>query len=233
MKEQLQYFGYAISEDLYNRAGSNIQKTLSGDINAALVEEITNTLIHITDIGLQAYYQRPRDLIEISPVVKKAADAGINAVMKGVHIVVRKVIQRAPETELQKMALYMKSLLTMDDNGNHYITFQLNHELYSLSQELLERVRVDSDVDTYREDIVEALFQLIDAGIDAYYHQPVGMIDLGKLTKKTADVGIRTAQKGTNSVIKRVFKVLDHEEMVPLTRYFESLLHSNLSSYNH
>ena len=233
MKEQTQYFGYTISEELYAKAGTNIDKTLAGEINAELVDEITETLINITDIGLQAYYQRPRDLIEISPVVKKAADAGIKAVMKGVHIVIRKVIQRAPESELQKMALYMKSLLTQDESGNYYITFQLTDELYSLSQRLMERVRVDNDVDAYREDIVRALYRLIDAGIDAYYHQPVGMIELGKLTKKTADMGIITAQKGTNSVIQRIFKVLEHEEMMPLTCYFESLLHSDLRSYSH
>ena len=95
----------------------------------------------------------------------------------------------------------------------------------------MAEVRANDNVDSYREDIVQALYRLIDAGIDAYYYQPVGMIQLGKLTRKTADVGINTAQKGTNSVIRRIFKVLNHEEMVPLTTYFESLLHRDLAPY--
>ncbi len=231
MTDQTQFFGFRIPQALYEQAGQHIDQVIAGDINRKLVEDIAANLVEITDTGLEAYYNKPRDLIEISPVIRKAADAGINAVMKGVHLVIRKVITRAPESELQKMAHYMKSLLTADENGHHYVTFPLTAELHDLAIELLEEVRANSNVDTYREDIVRALYRLIDAGIDAYYHQPVGMIQLGKLTRKTADVGINTAQKGTNSVIRRIFKVLDHKEMLPLTNYFETLLHRDLNPY--
>ena len=231
MTEQAQFFGFQISEALYRRAGKHIDQVLADQIDSKLVDSIATNLIAITDTGLEAYYNRPRDLIDISPVVRKAADAGIHAVMKGVHLVIRKVISRAPHEELKKMAFYMKSLLTADDCGNYYVTFALSKDLHDLAPELMAEVRANSDVDTYREDIVQALYRLIDAGIDAYYHQPVGMIQLGRLTKKTADVGISTAQKGTNSVIRRIFKVLDHDEMLPLTNYFESLLLRDLNAY--
>lgn len=231
MTEQAQFFGFRIPESLYTQAGTHIDQVLSGQINRKLVEDIAKNLIAITDTGLEAYYNKPRDLIDISPVVRKAADAGIHAVMKGVHLVIRKVILRAPDSELQKMAFYMKSLLTADDNGHYYVTFPLNKELHDLAMELMAEVRKNTNVDTYREDIVQALYRLIDAGIDAYYHQPVGMIELGKLTRKTADVSISTAQKGTNSVIRRIFKVLEHDEMLPLTNYFETLLHRDLNAY--
>ncbi|MCG8672456.1 MAG: hypothetical protein MI867_23830 [Pseudomonadales bacterium] len=232
MAENTPFFGFKITEALYRRAGKHIDLVLANQINRQLVEDIAQNLLDITDTGLVAYYQKPRDLVDISPVVKKAADAGINAVMKGVHIVIRKVILKAPESELQKMALYMRSLLTADNQGNYFVTFPLTKELHDLAVELLAKVREDDNVDTYREDIVQALYRLIDAGIEAYYHQPVGMIQLGKLTKKTADVSMSTAQKGTNSVIRRIFKVLEHNEMLPLTNYFESLLHQDLVAYS-
>lgn len=232
MTEHTQYFGFRISEALYKRAGRHIDQVLNGTITPQLVEDIANNLIAITNAGLDAYYNKPRDLIEISPVVRKAADAGIHAVTKGVHLVIRKVITRAAKGELQTMAHYIKSLLTADHKGNFYVTFPLGAELHDLALELLAEVRANANVDTYREDIVQALYRLIDAGIDAYYYQPVGMIQLGKLTRKTADVGINTAQKGTNSVIRRIFKVLGHQEMLPLTNYFETLLHRDLNPYN-
>lgn len=231
MAEQLPFFGFQIPENIYQRAGQHIDQVLAGDITPQLVAGIADNLIEITDTGLVAYYEKPRDMVEMSPVVKKAADAGIHAAMKGVHLVIRKVIAKAPHSELQKMALYMKSLLTADNTGNFYVTFPLSEELHNLATQLLARVRTDKNVDAYRQDIVEALYRLIDSGIEAYYHQPVGMIELGKLTKKTADVGISTAQKGTNSVIRRIFKVLDHPEMLPLTNYFETFLHQDLRAY--
>ena len=231
MTDQTQFFGFQIPEALYHRAGEHIDKVTAGHIDRQRVNNVAETLVEITNIGLEAYYHNPRDLIDISPVVRKAADAGISAVMKGVHIVIRKVITRAPESELQKMAHYMRSLLTRDDEGRFYVTFPLNQELHDLAMELMAEVRANQNVDSYREDIVQALYRLIDAGIEAYYTQPVGMIHLGKLTRKTADVGIHTAQKGTNSVIRRIFKVLEHQEMLPLTNYFESLLHRDLNPY--
>ncbi|MDX1696350.1 MAG: hypothetical protein R3208_21470, partial [Ketobacteraceae bacterium] len=119
MTDQTQFFGFRIPEALYLQAGEHIDRVIAGDIDRTLVENIAASLMAITDTGLVAYYNNPRDLIRISPVVKKAADAGIQAVMMGIHLVIRMVINRAPDSELQMMALYMKTLLTSDGQG-HY-----------------------------------------------------------------------------------------------------------------
>lgn len=236
-----QHFGFEIPESLYEKSCNTISEVLQGGSAAQpgsevhLNKAIVETLTEITEVGFQAYYEKPRDLVSMSPVIKKAADAGINAVRKGVQIVIKKVFTRTPLSELQVLARYMSDRLTYDENASgkrHFITFPLTDELFELSQRLLARVREDSNVEEYRKDIINSLIELIDAGVGAYYHEPVNMISLGKLTRKTADVGISTAQKGSNAVVNRLFKVMPHEEMIPLSAYFESLLHSQLRPSN-
>lgn len=233
MHEFGQYFGFEISEALYQRSLQTMADIAKGGSEATLNAQIAENLIDICEAGLDAYYHKPADLVSIAPVVRKAADAGISAIRKGVQMVIRKVFTKTPLSELQVLARYMADLLTYDDSGDqrrYFITFPLNDELYTLSQRLLARVRQDPNVDSYREDIVQSLIDLIEAGVKAYYHEPVGMISLGSLTRKTADFGISTSQKGANAVVHRLFKVLPHAEMIPLSGYFETLLHSGLKN---
>ncbi len=234
MHKHGQYFGFEIPESIYINAVETINQILAGGPNSDLNAKVAESLIDITEVGFEAYYQKPSELVNISPVVRKAADAGINAVRKGVHIVIRKVFSRMPNSELKVLAQYMANMINHDNaetNRRFYITFALNDRLFELAQTLLARVRTDPELENYRDDIVQSLLDLIDAGVDAYYREPVGMISMSKLTRKTADLGISTAQKGTNSVVHRLFKVMPHEELIPLASYFETLLHTRLQPH--
>lgn len=227
-----QHFGFEIDKDLYQRALQTINtiKTQSGtrELNAL----IANDLIEVTEAGFIAYYYKPSDMVKISSVVKKAADTGIVAVKRGVHMVIHRLFKSMPESELEKLADYMSTLLTQEisdnDTSRCFVAFNLSPELYSLAQELLTRVRQDPNIDGYRQNIIVALNKLIRAGVEAYYETPAKMISLGRVSRKTADIGISTAEKGSNIVVKKLFTAMPHESLIPLSSYFESLLHSNL-----
>lgn len=233
MHQQDQYFGFEIPEALCRRVQSNLLAIQNGGPIETLNREVAETLIDMTQIGLDAYYNKPRDLVRMAPMIRKAADTGIQAVIKGAHLVIRKLFTKMPVAELQVLAQYMATLITQSGTANdrrYYITFPLDEELYQLSQRLLARVRQDPDVDAYREEITASLIELINVGVRAYYHEPIDKIRLGSLTRKTADLGITASQKGANAVVQRLFKIMPHEELIPLSTYFETLLHKGLTT---
>jgi hypothetical protein len=233
MHQQDQYFGFEIPEALCRRVQANLKAIQDGGAPEVLNQQVAETLIDITEIGLDAYYNKPRDLVRIAPMIRKAADTGIQAVVKGTHLVIRKLFTKMPLEELQVLAQYMATLITQSDHAvdrRYYITFPLDDDLYQLSQRLLARVRQDPDVDSYREEITASLIELINVGVRAYYHEPIDKIRLGSFTRKTADLGISASQKGANAVVQRLFKIMPHQELIPLSSYFESLLHKGLKA---
>ena len=231
MKQQ--HFGFEISEVLYKQTRATIAAIQSQNTNADLNIKISNSLMDITEVGFDVYYYKPSDMVEVSPVVKKAADTGMIAVKRGVHMVIRKLFNNMAIEEMEKLASYMNTLLTHENSGpapRHFVAFTLSEELYNLAQELLTRVDQDPEIDGYRHNIILALNQLIRAGIEAYYETPSNMINIGRIKRKSADVGISTVEKGTNIVVKKLFKVMPHDALIPLSSYFESFLHDNLDT---
>lgn len=231
MKQQ--HFGFEISEALYKQSCSTIEAIQSQDSSADLNIKISNALMNITEVGFDAYYYKPSDMVHISQVVKKAADTGMVAVKRGVHMVIRKLFKNMPTQELEKLASYMDTLLTHENSGpnpRYFIAFTLSPELYSLAQELLARVSQDPEIEGYRQNIISALNKLIRAGVEAYYETPSSMINIGRIMRKTADVGISTAEKGSNIVVKKLFNAMPYDALIPLSSYFESLLHENLQT---
>ena len=229
MKQQ--HFGFEINEALYQQSCTTIKAIQSKEGGTDLNIKISNALMNITEAGFEAYYYKPSDMVQISSVVKKAADTGMVAVKRGVHMVIRKLFKNMPTQELEKLASYMNTLLTHENNGSaprYFVAFTLSPELYSLAQELLARVSQDPEIEGYRQNIISALNKLIRAGVEAYYETPSNMINIGRIMRKTADIGISTAEKGSNIVVKKLFNVMPYDALIPLSSYFESLLHDNL-----
>lgn len=224
------FFGFEISADLYHSCVQVIKDIHAERDVTHLSRRAADNVIRITDAGFESYYDKPCGMVEISNVLRKAADAGVHAVQKGVHMVVRKVIIDTPLPQLRIMADSMAELLCASETepGRYYVCFTLTEELFTLAQTLLARVRTDQNVEAYRFEIIGALERLIEAGIEAYYAKPVNQVKLGRITRTASDLGIKTVQKGTNAVVHKLFRDMPHTQMLPLAAYFESLLHDEV-----
>ncbi|CBL47028.1 Hypothetical protein HDN1F_34450 [gamma proteobacterium HdN1] len=233
MNNQQGFFGFEISADLYHSCTQVIKDLQLGQNLTCIDERAAENIVRLADTGFEVYYDKPSNLVEFSSILRKAADAGIHAVQKAAHLVIRKVLIGMPISELSVLSDYMANLLCTDGENpeRYYICFTLSDELFQLAQTLLARVRTDSNVDLYRAEIIGALEQLIQVGVDVYYAKPVGQIKLGRIARKASDLGIRTAHKGTTTVLHKLLGEMPHEAMIPLAAYFESLLHDQVQVY--
>ena len=232
--DDLHYFGYEIEESLYLQVVETLVRIQQGGQADQLGREAANNLVALTKIGLQAYYERPAELIEMPSIIRKAADTGISTVFKAVDMVIHKVLAKRSLNELQSMASDMSEMVCRsgDDEPRHYICFPLPARLFVRSQTLLARVQEDPQVDLYRGDIIQSLEELIEEAISVFYTGPISKVQVGRITKAAADMGMTTVKKGSSMVLNRVFKDMPHTEMLPLAAYFQTLLHQGISPYS-
>lgn len=233
MSNELRFFGYEIDATLQQRLVTHLDQILAGGPADKLAKLAAQDLVELVDIALNAYYEHPADMISLSPLIRKAADTGMAAVSKAVDMVIHRVMAKRSLEELQRMAGDMGSMLcsSQDEPPRHYICFPLPADLYERSQALIARVHNDTEVDGYREDIITSLEDLIEEGIQVYYVAPISQVEVGRITKAAADMGISTVKKGTSMVLQKVFKTMPHATLLPLAAYFQTLLHQGLRTH--
>ena len=230
MSNELRFFGYEIDAAMRDRLAANLEQILAGGPADRLAKLAAQDLVALVDIALRAYYEQPADMISLSPLIRKAADTGMSAVSKAVDMVIHRVLAKRSLEDLQQMARDMSSMLcsSQDEPPRHYVCFPLPAHLYERSQLLIARVHTDSDVDGYRADIIGSLEDLIEEAIQVYYVAPISKVEVGRITRVAADMGMTTVKKGSSMVLHKVFKTMPHATLMPLAEYFQTLLHQGL-----
>ena len=234
MNENLHYFGYEIEASLYQDLIANLARIEAGGPSDKLARTAADHLVQLTQVGVQAYYERPASLISMPSLVRKAADTGMSTIFKAVDMVIHKVLAKRSLDELQVMATDMTRLICVSDESpaRYFLCFPLPTHLFERSQELLARVAQDSQVELYRDDIVSSLEELIEEAITVFYTAPLAKVQMGRITRTAADMGMTTVKKGSSMVLNKVFKSMPHSEMLPLAAYFQTLLHQDVRPYS-
>lgn len=227
------YLGYELSPALQTQILDTIERIQQGGNTDKLCALAADTIINVTDAGFIAYYDTPTTMAGLSKPIKRATDAGIHTVQKGIKVVIRKLLKNRSQEDLNRLAFNLSHLVCINttDPKKAYACFRLHKPLYQKAITNMRRVHEDPNVDAYRSDVIETIEDLIASGIEMFYTRPVDQANIGKLTRKAADLGMNGVQKGTNAVIHRMFKGISHQELVPLARYFETLLHNNVDTY--
>jgi len=236
MTQQKHFLAFEINASVYNQSIDFIETTLNGsdgDVKS-LNKLAAKTIITLLNTGLEAYYDKPSDLVKISPVLRKAADTGVNAIKKGLNLVISRIFIKTPVAQLKIMANYMAELISTNSGADtrYYVALPLEKDVFALSQKALHQVQTNENIDEYRNDIIASLIAIIAAGTDAYYTKPASLVSLGRLTRKAADLGINAAEKTSHAVVKKLFKSMGHPPLIPLSVYFQTLLHDDMVNYS-
>lgn len=223
-------WGFPIDNDLHADAQATAEKIRSdsGSSTRRLSEEAAHVVIRLTQHGLQSYYQRPTEIVPLTPGLKKTADTGIRAIMGAIQMVIKQFFSKRNEAELKELSLYLEQMLWVHPvRAEPHLVFSVHDELHGRALRLIEQVRTESNTQAYIGDVIDALCEIVDLSIVNYYHQPTSRVAMGRVSKKTADLGINTAEKGIRKLIDKLLRELRHEQLVELSFHLESLIHSN------
>jgi len=232
MTETTALWGFPINDELHLDAQETVKKIQDdcGKGTKKLNEEAANIIVKLTHHGLEHYYKRPTEIVPIPPVMKKTADGGIKVVMGAVQMVIKQFFKKRNDEELKQLSLMLEQMLWQHpENEVPHLVFVVHDDLHQRALVLIEQVRTDSNTHSYIDGVIETLCELVELSITNYYHEPTNKVEMGNITKKTADMGMNQAEKGINKLINKLLREVNHKQLVELSYHLESMIHSKVA----
>ncbi|HET8705560.1 MAG TPA: hypothetical protein VFM46_04575, partial [Pseudomonadales bacterium] len=108
--------------------------------------------------------------------------------------------------------------------GRPHLAFPLEKAKYDQISYVLNRIRTEENTELYNHEVADSIIMLIDTAMHYYYHRPADIAKLGRLMRMTTDVAMKAVDKGTQMVVKQLFKKTRQKELLVLADDLERLL---------
>lgn len=217
------YVAFQLKSDTYQQALQQISAVRQGGDVKRLNEEFGQMLMRLVDEGMEFYFHQPLNQIRVGKTVRKSANAGMSAASRAIHMLIRNLFKKMAHDQLLSFADYVESLLMV--NGERaYVALPLDADLQEQLEAIMKRIHEDPNTDAYAPWVVENLIKMMDVSKVYYYDKPVELAELGKITRKTADLAVSTALKATNAVIKQLFKKTRQKEMMQFADFMKGVI---------
>lgn len=177
----------------------------------------------LLDLGIDALYFDVMNKVRAHPNTKKTADKGIQTVSSGAKLVIKRMVNSLEPEELPIFADYMDSLLVNHSTGWH-LAFPLSAQLARDLDETMQRIHNDANTEAYNDFIAKTLCDICDQAIVYFYHKPTKLFKIRPFVKRSADLGVRTIQKGLHFVIRQLFKKTRQKELIKFSKLLENQL---------
>lgn len=217
------HIGFQISDELFGQVHQLIQRIQQQPRDRELGRQAADAVSALLHKGIQTFYFDVVEGVRTHPATRKSADTGIITVTKGADLVIRKMANNLEPHELQLFAQYLGQML-FEQQGQFYLAFPLDQDSHAKLEQVIQRIHNDANTETYNHLIVEALCRLADLAVQHFYHQPTKLIKIRLFVKKSADLGIRTVQKGIHFVIRLMFRKTRQRELIQFCSYLQNQL---------
>lgn len=217
------HIGFQISGELFASVHQLITRIQTGPHGKELSRQAADAVSALLHKGIQTFYFDVVEGVPTHPATRKSADTGIITVTKGADLVIRKMANNLDPHELQLFAQYLEQML-FEQDGQFFLAFPLDQDSQGKLEQVIMRIRNDANTDTYNHLIIDALCQLADLAVQHFYYRPTRLIKIRLFVKKSADLGIRTVQKGIHFVIRLMFRKTRQRELIQFSTYLQNQL---------
>lgn len=112
----------------------------------------------------------------------------------------------------------------MSKAKNRRLGFVLPPELADEALATIAKIRADPAEAESRKALVANVLRLTDAGLRAYYVEPLERAGVGVLGLATAKLGIRTARQGISTIANKLLGGMKAEQLLSIADSMESML---------
>ena len=214
------YVGFALEAALHQRVLDTLTAIRTDARQKHLPRESAGIVSDLLHAAVRSFYFDVVDAVPTPASTRKSADAGINTVLKGTLLVVQKMVHTLEPEDLQVFADYLETLMIPQGEGC-YIAYPLTVSQAAALDEVLSRIRQDSNTQAYNHLIIDLLCSITDEAIKYFYDTPTRMIKVRSFIKRSADLAIRTVSKGLHYVIRQLFKRTRQRELLIFSRHLQ------------
>lgn len=104
------------------------------------------------------------------------------------------------------------------------IAFRISAELRARTEAAVAAVRDDPGDPGRVGELVEAVLELTDTGLDYYFLEPLRRAEVGAMGTTAARLGIATAGRGIPPIVRRVISGMDEEQVLSIADFIEEIL---------
>lgn len=220
------YWGFALPAEVHERAQSTVTRLLNHEFGSDANAEAAQVVSELVLAGLDSYYTIPTQMVPLSPRLKKAADGSIQAVYKGIRMVINQFFKQRSASELKELARYLDAMLhESPSNQTAHLVFPIDEAVYMKARSLIHAVQNEPRPRDHLDDVINTLSHMVTEGISHYYERPANLVRLGGLTRKTVDMTMKGVGKGIRSLIDHLVRQLSDDQMRELSYHVASLLH--------
>lgn len=219
----MQYLAIEVKADLYDRVLRTVAAAQGGESTRQTDEDFSEILVELVESAVETYFHQPMQMVRMSKRVRASANAGIAAVIKTAKLLIRRLFQSMPRSNLATVANYIEGML-VQKHEQFYVAFPMTEKLSTQSKEVIDKIKTDKNTENYNKLIAMTLIALIDIGVENYYSNPLDLVDLRPYTRRTADMGMSTIQKSLHIVVHALFKRTRQKELLILAATIENAI---------
>lgn len=110
------------------------------------------------------------------------------------------------------------------DPAGGRVAFEISAELRRRCEEAIAAVRAADEPREHLAELVEAVVELTDTGLDFYFLYPLERVGAGRVARGTAQVGVAAARRGLPTVVRRVVGSLSNGQVLELVDFIDEIL---------
>jgi len=215
--------GFRLTPEIHTEIHSLFSRIEQNPTQTGLSADAADVLSKLLSLAIDQFYFDIMDQVQAHPAARRSADKGISTVIKGAKLVIRKMVNSLEPHELDIFANYLESLI-LEEEGEHYMAFPLDNGVSDQTEQVILRIRNDSNTNTYNHLIVDTLCGMTDQAVVHFYNKPTRLFKVRPFIRKSADLGIKTVNKGIHFVIKQLMKKTRQKELIAFSHILERQL---------
>ena len=220
------YLGFGASESLY-RLNREYRASIGSAPEKVQNEKLYELLSCFADDCLDQYFLAPVERIRLNSMSKKIVTGGVSAIKKTIHVTLKQVIKKLSEDDRKQLADYIDSMLIPLRESSRFPTYVAVPIEHPLREKL--RMPVEQGKKGNPTEVVgvysEAICELIEVATAAYMAEPIRMLKLGMVMNKIANVANDTITGAAQTVVRKVLRSMNDNEILGFFEFSESILY--------
>ena len=105
-----------------------------------------------------------------------------------------------------------------------FLAVSIPADLRRRADGLIEEVRQAEDRSAHVPAIVDLISDLMEAGLESSFMRPLKEVGIGFVGRQTARVGLTSAKKGVNMVVRQMLRRMDDEQILYIVDFIDEML---------
>ncbi len=225
MSETKYYLAFASSPELESSAVELLDRHAKG-VKESHIPLMESTMDFFIPELLHAFLVGSVDAVGLSNMATKIVHSTSDLLGKTARMIVPHVLKKRSNEELEPMVGFVDEIYVRPEeasNGKANTGCEIDKPTYDRIQHVISEIRAGNGEEV-RGDLNELMSLTVDLLLDGLMKRSVNLVKHGFVVRKIIDGAVSTCQAAGHSVVNKVFKKLDADQMLRLADYFDTLV---------